>query len=269
MTSEVLTDWRKAAVDGRMRATLGLLEKLTLAPEEVTGEDLVELRAAGLSDRTILDAAYVCAGFNIITRIANALDFKVPPDEVLTRASRYLTVFGYSILSGFWARGIYQQLLSFLGLNKSAAGAGFSGDPYEKKLALLRNSVLSGPGALDPSVRQAICDGHELPDPLGAYAMKVAGPSHAVSDADIAGLHQAGYTDDQIFEATVSAALGAGLFRLGRILVALPLASCAVTLPRQEATATPDIGCVSTVTANPVSVAEVPSPAIIGTPSHP
>jgi alkylhydroperoxidase family enzyme len=206
-----------------MRATLGLLEKLTLAPAEVSGADLGGLRAEGLSDRAILDAAYVCMGFNIITRIANALGFKVPPDEVFSRASRYLTVFGYNILSGFWARGVYQQLVALLLVNKSAAGGAF--DPYEKKLTLLRRSVLSEPGTLDPAVRRAICDGHELPEPLGAYVRKVVGHAHTVGDEDIAGLHRAGYTDDQIFEATVSAALGAGLFRLGRILVALRPAS--------------------------------------------
>lgn len=204
-----------------MRATLGLLEKLTLAPGEVSAADLVELRAAGLSDRAILDAAYVCVAFNIITRIANALGFKVPPEEVFARASRYLTVFGYSILSGFWARGISRQLAALLFVNKSAAGGRDVFDPYEKKLALLRRSVLSEPGTLDPEVRRAICDGLELPDPLGAYARKVAEHAHSVSDEDIAGLQRAGYTDDQLFEATVSAALGAGLFRLERILVAL------------------------------------------------
>lgn len=201
-----------------MRATLGLLEKLTLAPAEVSGEDLVELRAAGLSDRAILDAAYVCVGFNIITRIANALGFNVPPDEVFTRASKYLTVFGYSILSGFWARGIYQQLAPLLLVNRRGRDAF---DPYEKKLTLLRKSVLSEPGTLDPEVRRAVCDGLELPEPLGAYARKVAGHAYSVGDDDIAELRRAGYTEDQIFEATVSAALGAGLLRLGHILLTL------------------------------------------------
>ena len=207
-----------------MRATLGLLEKLTLAPGEVAGGDLDELRAEGLSDRAILDAAYVCVGFNIITRIANALDFKVPADEVFSRASRYLTVFGYNALSGFWARGIYRQLVALLLVNKSAAD-GRALDPYQEKLALLRRSVLSESGSLDPEVRRAICDGLEVPEPLGAYVRKVSGHAHAVGDEDIAGLHRGGYTDDQIFEATVSAALGAGLFRLGRILPALRPAS--------------------------------------------
>ena len=208
-----------------MRATLGLLEKLTLAPGQVAREDLDELRAEGLSDRAILDAAYVCMGFNIITRIANALGFKVPPDEVFSRASRYLTVFGYNILSGFWARGIYQQLVALLRVNKPAAGDHGAFDPYEKKLTLLRRSVLSEPGSLDPSVRRAICDGLEVPAPLEHYVRKVIEHAHTVDDEDIAGLHRAGYTDDQIFEATVSAALGAGLYRLGRILLALRPAS--------------------------------------------
>jgi alkylhydroperoxidase family enzyme len=203
-----------------MRATLGLLEKLTLAPGQVAREDLDELRAEGLSDRAILDAAYVCVGFNIITRIANALGFKEPADEVFSRASRYLTVFGYNLLSGFWARGICQQLVALLQVNKSAAGGG-GFDPYEKKLALLRRSVLSESGSLEPDVRRAICDGLEAPEPLGAYVRKVVDHAHTIGDEDIAGLHRAGYTDDQIFEATVSAALGAGLYRLGRILPAL------------------------------------------------
>ena len=208
-----------------MRATLGLLEKLTLAPAEVAGCDLDELRAAGLSDRAILDAAYVCMGFNMITRIANALGFNVPTDEVFSRASRYLTVFGYNVLSGFWARGIYQQLVAPLRANKPAGVGHGTFDPYEKKLTLLRRSVLSESGSLDPEVRRAICDGLEVPEPLGAYVRKVVGHAHTVGDEDIAGLHRAGYTDDQIFEATVSAALGAGLFRLGRILPALRPAS--------------------------------------------
>jgi hypothetical protein len=80
-------------------------------------------------------------------------------------------------------------------------------------------------GALDPSVRRAICDGLEVPEPLGAYVRKVVEHAHTVGDEDIAGLHRAGYTDDQIFEATVCAALGAGLYRLGRILLALRPAS--------------------------------------------
>ena len=42
-----------------------------------------------------------------------------------------------------------------------------------------------------------------------------------VNDEDIQELHRAHYSDDQIFEAAVSAALGAGLYRLDCVLTAL------------------------------------------------
>jgi hypothetical protein len=43
---------------------------------------------------------------------------------------------------------------------------------------------------------------------------KVAKYAYDVTDKDVTALREAGYSDDQIFEATVSAALGAGLVRL-------------------------------------------------------
>ena len=64
--------------------------------------DLAILRRAGMSDRAILDATYVCVGFNIITRIAHALGFKIPAEELFVRAAKLLKIFGYRRLSGFW-----------------------------------------------------------------------------------------------------------------------------------------------------------------------
>jgi alkylhydroperoxidase family enzyme len=57
---------------------LGYLEKVTLTPEEVTSADVATVRAAGVSDRAITDAVYVCALFNLIDRVADALGFEVP-----------------------------------------------------------------------------------------------------------------------------------------------------------------------------------------------
>lgn len=42
-----------------------------------------------------------------------------------------------------------------------------------------------------------------------------------VNDDDIRELHRAHYSDDQICEAAVSATLGAGLYRLERVLAGL------------------------------------------------
>lgn len=75
----MLDDWRSAPVSPRLRATLGLLEKLTLTPDAVEPGDMAEVRAAGVSDAAITDAIYVCFLFNVIDRVADALGFDIPP----------------------------------------------------------------------------------------------------------------------------------------------------------------------------------------------
>ena len=69
----MLAVWRTPPVDEKLRATLGLLEKLTLRPAEVGPDDVAPLRAAGLSDEAIADAIAVAASFNLIDRIADSL----------------------------------------------------------------------------------------------------------------------------------------------------------------------------------------------------
>lgn len=215
-----------------------MLEKITLAPQGIDARDLTAPRAAGLSDRAILDAAYVCVGFNIITRIANALGFQTPADEVFSRASKLLMIFGYRVLSGYWTRGDYHRR-AILILQKKRRPRQLDGeifDPHYQKLALLRRAVVTGPGSLRPAVRQAICDGQPVPGPLGTYAGKVAEHSYAIGDDDIAELHHARYTDDQIFEATVSAALGAAVLRLECVFRAFrPVEMKAADCERREA----------------------------------
>ena len=94
-------------------------------------------------------------------------------------------------------------------------------DRYAHKMERLRYAVVAGPGSLAPDIRQAISEGAFSSTPLGAFARKVADHAFTVSDDDIRELHLARYSDDQIFEAAVSAALGAGLYRLERVLAIL------------------------------------------------
>ena len=183
---------------------MAFLEKVTFSPSQLDASDLANVRRAGVSDRAILDATYVCVGFNIITRIADALGFKVPAEELFVRAAKLLRIFGYRRLSGFW--------ISSSSKNNSLH------DPYAKKLERLRHAVLSGPGSLSPHVRQAISEGGRLPGALQVFVQKLTGAAATLTDDDIAELHRAHYTDDQIFEAIVSAAVGAGLFRLECVL---------------------------------------------------
>lgn len=85
----------------------------------------------------------------------------------------------------------------------------------------LREAVLNSPGTLDGKLRAVAFRGGDLPDPLGAYIRKVVLHAYQVTDADVGALRAAGYSEDQIFEATVCAAVGVGLHQLARGLGAV------------------------------------------------
>ena len=59
------------------------------------------------------------------------------------------------------------------------------------------------------------------PPAFAAYLEKVRLHAYKVTDADVQALNDAGFSDDEIFEHTVSAAVAAGLSRLDAGLGAL------------------------------------------------
>ena len=95
VTEAVLADWRTAPIDEKLRAMLGFIEKLTLRPDEVGPDDVRPLLAAGLSESAIEDAIHVCAAFNVIDRIADALDFEVVSKEGFRVSTKALLTRGY------------------------------------------------------------------------------------------------------------------------------------------------------------------------------
>ena len=74
---------------------MNFLEKLTLTPEAVVAEDIEPLRLAGVSDQAIENAIYVCALFNVIDRVADALGFVVSSPESFARQAEVLLKRGY------------------------------------------------------------------------------------------------------------------------------------------------------------------------------
>jgi alkylhydroperoxidase family enzyme len=90
-----LDDWRNAPIDQKLRATLNLIEKLTLTPAEIKPEDMTALRAEGISDAAIEDAIHVTVAFNIIDRIADALGFEIPTSEGFANMADVLLKRGY------------------------------------------------------------------------------------------------------------------------------------------------------------------------------
>lgn len=106
-------------------------------------------------------------------------------------------------------------------------------DRYEMLVKRLTQAVLDGPGVLEAVIRKAIeassamyggrfsVPVQEVSPTMRAYIEKVAHHAYKVTDQNIQALQQAGYSEDAIFEITVSAALGAGISRLERGLAAL------------------------------------------------
>ncbi|MEE9470437.1 MAG: hypothetical protein V3W32_01865 [Gemmatimonadota bacterium] len=66
-------EWRTAPLSPADRALCEFAAKLTHRQNEMTADDVDELRAHRLDDTAIHDAAQVIAYFNYITRIADAL----------------------------------------------------------------------------------------------------------------------------------------------------------------------------------------------------
>jgi hypothetical protein len=97
----------------------------------------------------------------------------------------------------------------------------------------LIEAVLTSPGGTEPSIRRAvearsaeiggrpISQVDAIPPELISYVKKVALHAYKTTDEDIEALREAGYSEDAIFEITVSAALGSGMARLERGLAAL------------------------------------------------
>jgi uncharacterized peroxidase-related enzyme len=74
---QVKSDWREMELTPREYAMLEFAEKLTLTPSAMTEADVQKLRAAGWSDRDILDIVHVCAYFNFRVRVVDGLGLEL------------------------------------------------------------------------------------------------------------------------------------------------------------------------------------------------
>ncbi len=78
MIERVLDDYTTAPIDVRLRATLRLLETMTLRHENLTAEDVRAVMRAGVSKGAIRDALEVAFLFNIYDRLADSMGWDVP-----------------------------------------------------------------------------------------------------------------------------------------------------------------------------------------------
>lgn len=90
-------DRETAPVSERTKAALRLVEKMTLRPEDLSPGDIVELRQAGVTEKAIVDAATISALFNVIDRLADSFNFRVPDQAAFDRAAISMVKRGYAL----------------------------------------------------------------------------------------------------------------------------------------------------------------------------
>jgi alkylhydroperoxidase family enzyme len=106
-------------------------------------------------------------------------------------------------------------------------------EPYEDARKKLCSAILDSSGDSRADLRREIAtyakqlgvdaadSTSAIPPELLAYVTKVARHAYKVTDEDISTLKASGYSEDALFEITLSAALGAGMLRLDSGLEAL------------------------------------------------
>ena len=87
-------------------------------------------------------------------------------------------------------------------------------DPHASLRDRVLKRVLDGAGESDPAIRRAVAEGGgRVPADLKPLVEKIHRHAYKVTDEDIARV-QTKYSEDQLFEIVVSAALGASRQRL-------------------------------------------------------
>jgi len=92
---------------------------------------------------------------------------------------------------------------------------------YSRFITDLREAAFKGPGQVDPATRQSAATGEALSEPWLSYTKKVRDEAWSITDSDVDDLRAAGHSEDEIFEMTVAAALGASLRMLDAGMQAL------------------------------------------------
>jgi len=79
MADALMDDYRKAPLGPEMMELLSFAEQVAREASGVKREDIARLRAAGFSDRAILDAAHIAGFFCYMNRVVQALGADTRP----------------------------------------------------------------------------------------------------------------------------------------------------------------------------------------------
>jgi hypothetical protein len=171
-----------ASARPELRRIREFLHTVTLTPDQAGSADGVPGQAAE-------EALRVNLVWNIVNRLANAFGFHLR-DGQLESGTKALNRVKYRFPGFLLAGGEHTD----------------HGDPA----ANLRHAVLDAPARTDPALRSAAATGAPMPEPWQSYTATVRDASHRITDSDVDRL-TAEHPEDEIFELTTAAAVGAAL----------------------------------------------------------
>ena len=87
-------------------------------------------------------------------------------------------------------------------------------DRHRVKLDAMGVAILNGRGVLPPEARLAAARNDRVPEPFADLVDAIHRHAYRVTDGMVAGLAEAGASDDEVFEVSVAAAFGAARERL-------------------------------------------------------
>ncbi|GAA3785426.1 carboxymuconolactone decarboxylase family protein [Streptomyces chiangmaiensis] len=189
-----------ASARPQLRAVRQFLDLTSRTPDRINAGETTA-GVPDLPEHALQEALHVNLVWNIVNRLANAFGFTLREGQ-LHSGTRALHRFGYRFPSFLLADG--------------------PAPDHGDVVANLRHAVLDTPATTDPALRAAAvaaaAAGEALPAPWQSYATTVRDASFRITDTDMDRLTAAGHSEDQIFEVTVAAAVGAALhsFDAGR-----------------------------------------------------
>ena len=202
-----LEDFRQANIPPKLRTTLIFLEKLTLRPEQLTIDDARPVLNDAVTTQEAEDAIAVVTLFSITVRCADALDFALLNGEDSARGAQRMLTQGYAF-----------------GKAKTPS------HPDHRALAeALRHRVLEGPGVTDTALRQSVArraaGGPAIPEPYDQLIRQIGEAAYKITDDQVKQLAATAKSEKAAFELIIAAAVGAGLSRWEKGLLALQSAT--------------------------------------------
>lgn len=213
----VLEDWTTADIPARLRAALRLIEAQTLHPHDIDAAFVDGLRADGLSDRDIEEAANVGFRFNMINRLADAFDFPMPDERqtklIAAALNRAVAPFPARPPSPSWTArdGVVRPVEIDAARAHMLTADGFTSEALRRGVEAF---VVAEWGVVRPGAPA-------VPEYLHGYLRKLAKSAYKIIDDEVDALREAGLTDAQIHELSYVGAAAAATVGLEHLFGAM------------------------------------------------